>query len=295
MKSVFFGSDESSLSLIEILKNKTELSFVVTRPPKPSGRGMDLKSDVVKIFCDSLNIICFEAMDVDLDGIDVVFLHSFGKKIPNDLLYKPKHGFFNIHFSLLPKYRGPCPIEYAILNGEKTSGVTIFKMNEKIDAGDILLQEEVYIHGKDYVQVEKLMIEKATKMLLDAIEIISKGLYRLTPQLGEVSYTKKIKKENGLISFFNMTSDEIYLKYLAFKKWPKVFTKFKGKYVILEELIKIEGSYQPGMIINTKPLIVGCKLGAVLIKDLRMEGKKTIKGEDFSNGYRIKIGDLWQG
>lgn len=292
LRAAFFGCDNSSLSFIEFLNKYTDLKLVVTRPAKPSGRGLKLKEDVVKIYCDENKIPAFMDMNIDLN-VDVAFLHSFGKKVPVEILNKPKYGFFNIHFSLLPKYRGASPVETAILMGEQTSGVTIFKMNERIDEGDILLQKEVEIENRDYLEVEALMIEAGLRLLRDAVDIIESGNINLTPQRGNPSYTRRIKKEDGFIDFRIMESIEIYRKYLAFKKWPGIFTTYKGKRVVFEKINHSNLQGRAAEVMGINPFMVGCKTGSILIELLKVEGRSVVKGNEFVNGYRIKPGESW--
>lgn len=205
-------------------------------------------------------------------------------------------GIINLHPSLLPKYRGPAPIQWAILNGDEETGISIIYLTEELDAGDIIIQERVKIFPDDTTESlsTRLSIIGA-EVLEKAVELIETGNVRPTPQesIGKASYAPKIEPEMGRIDWNNRSRD-IVNKIRAFIPWPKAYFYRDGLRInILDaEPLSIKGD--PGRVIeiNKDGILVGTQDGSVLLKKLQPESKKVIGGLDFANGYRVKVGEL---
>ncbi len=261
MSFVFFGTPEFSKITLEILiKNNLVPSLVVTSPDKPVGRKQIMTPSPVKKFAaqNGLKIktpatsssIFDEVANLNGKKIDFAILAAYGFIIPQRAIQLFPHGILNIHPSLLPKYRGPTPIQTAILNGDKETGVTIIKLNEKIDEGEILAQEKVKIDPNDTtITLGEKLYKAGTNSLIKILPDYLKGKIKLTPQNNNaatgqlsatVNITKKFTKQDGFIPFEDLKNiyrsetlakngnrnlpHQIYNKFRAFQPWPGIWT-----------------------------------------------------------------------
>jgi methionyl-tRNA formyltransferase len=210
MKIVFFGSDSFSLPFLEELYKKGfEITLVITTPDKPKGRGLKIEETPTKKFAKEigLNFIevdkfknFFELIEKNKGDIGVVV--SFGKIIPQRVLNIFEKGIINVHPSLLPKYRGPNPIRWQILNGEKKSGITIIKLTKEVDAGPILTQKEISVEESDnYTNLTKKLIEIGKEALIEALELIEEGKESWIEQKGESTYAPKFENDFEKLDF----------------------------------------------------------------------------------------------
>lgn len=284
---------------MERLKDK--ISLVITKPDKPQGRGLKLKPSPVKSKALELNIPVLSPEKLNeikdkLSGFDLGVVVAYGLIIPKKIIDMFPKGIINLHPSLLPKYRGPAPIQWAILNGDEETGVSIIYLTEELDAGDIILQERVKIFPEDTTETlsERLSVIGA-EVLERAIGLIETGSTNPIPQelLGNVSYAPKIDPEMGKI-IWDAKSRDIVNKIRALIPWPKAYFYRCGLRInILEgESSPIKG--EPGRVISIeeKGILVGTQDGSVWIKKVQPESRKVISGYDFANGYRIKEGSL---
>jgi len=303
MKVIFFGSDEFGIpSLCEIKKN-FDLLAVVTAPDKPKGRGLKLLPTPVKKWAEenSINVFTPEIFDYDfisrLKSLnpDLIVLISYGKKLPFEIIKIPRLCCLNLHPSLLPKYRGAAPIEWTLINGEKETGITVIKMNEKIDEGEIILQKKFpVLPDDDAITLKNRLSIASGEILIDAIEKIKKGEKGIK-QKGKPSYARKLKKEDGKI-IWSKKAIEIYNLIRGVVEWPTAFTYIeteKGK-----KLIKIfkseigkekEKSGKGGEIIEIGNdfIEVACGEGTIKIKEIQIEGKRKMKTSEFLRGHKI--------
>ncbi|MCM8767252.1 MAG: methionyl-tRNA formyltransferase [Candidatus Omnitrophica bacterium] len=302
MKIIFFGSDNFGIPSLEILKKNFQLVSVVTSPDKPKGRGLKISPTPVKEWSMTNGIDVFQPErfeDSFIDKIkkispDLIVLISYGKILPSSILTIPKIASINVHPSLLPKYRGPAPVEWALINGETKTGITIIKMDENIDTGNIILQKEVEILPLDnaFTLKNRLSI-LAADVLYKAIEIIKQD-GKTYPQEGEASYARKLKKQDGLIKWQN-PAEKIHNLVRGVIIWPTAYTYLsinstkklvkiykteigqrEGKFGKEGEIIKIEKDY----------IEVACGEGTIKIKELQLEGKKRMTVSQFLCGYR---------
>ncbi len=302
MNIVFFST--SIFSLPSFMSIMDSISCVVTKKAKPKGRGYMLEDGEIKrsAYQAEKPLIEIEGfkepsilqvMDFDPDLFVVV---SFGLIIPKKILDIPKIGSINVHPSLLPLYRGPSPIQWALLNGERQTGITIIKMNEEMDAGDIVYQEAVKIHEKDNAETlsEKLSL-KSAEILPNIIRLIEKeGNIRGTKQEHtSATYTPLIKKEMGRIDWHVKASD-INNKIRAFITWPVAYTFMDNKMVKIyrAEIDSFTSNQLPGTIFDVKKqgIFVSTPHETLIIKELQMENKKRMDAYNFAIGYRNLIG-----
>ena len=261
----FFGTPDVASETLEILKENGYLpSLIVTSPDKPKGRKMLITPPPVKIWAIENNISVLqpekldqkEICDVlrtlgsrDGDGqrkfsaenfcgeqniINLFLVVAYGKILPENLLNLPKLGSLNIHYSLLPKYRGASPVESAILNGDIETGVTIQKMEFKMDAGPIVAQEKIFIHSNEKTpDLRKRLIKIGGELLVKTLPDYIENKIKLIPQNEiEATYCKKIKKEDGLIDL-NDSPIKNYNKYRAYAIWPRTYFFKNGKRIIV--------------------------------------------------------------
>ena len=300
---VFYGSADISAKL---LRKIIELGFVpkaiITVKPKPSGRGLKVSPSLISDIAHSHSIPLIEVGSFKDSLIvekifgfktDYALLFAFGKIIPQQLLALYEYGILNIHPSLLPHYRGPAPIQTALLDGIKTTGVTLIKLDEMLDHGPIISQKSLPIEtGDNYQLLEEKVIETAVHIFVNCIDnYLDQSLAPIDQDHARATYTKMITKEDGLIDWSKPALD-IFNSNRAFSQWPGVWSTYKGKRL---KLIQIElittGIYSAGRVqLQGGRLVVGCGQGAIAIIQLQMEGKKIISANDFLLGNKEIIG-----
>ncbi|MBU1087186.1 MAG: methionyl-tRNA formyltransferase [Candidatus Omnitrophica bacterium] len=311
MKIVFLGSSDFSLASLKALRQKHELLAVYTQPDRKKGRNLLLSKTPVKIYAEEHNLPIFQPEIVSAPEIveqlksfdaDLFVVVSFGQKLSNQVLEIPREFCLNVHSSLLPKWRGAAPINYAIINGDKFSGVTIMKMNEQMDGGDIILSKSIEINDADAVVLLEQLAELGAAALLEAIEQIKKKQVKLVAQdQAKVTIAKKLKKENGLINWQDSAAS-IHNKVRGLLPWPCAFTYYKGKLlkilktkVMTFDCFESEAQTPGGIIQIEKHVGIVVKTGsqALLIETLQLEGKKAMSAYDFVNGHNLKIKEIF--
>lgn len=312
MRSIFFGTPEPAAKLLGSLINKKhEIICVVTQPDRPRGRGQKLTFSPVKEIALKYGLPVeqpetvkhnagFKALLESLKP-DIAIVAAYGKLLPGEILEIPKFGFINVHASLLPKYRGAAPIQWALLNGERETGVTIFKLTELLDAGPMILQERVEIDGEDNAEtlLAKIFAE-GEKVLIKALGQIEKGKAKYTPQNeAAVTFAPSITKESGEIDW-RKSASEIHDRIRALISWPTAHTFYKGKRlkILRSEVAALDlitGERSPGAvvgIVKDEGLIVNTGSGNLLIKEVQPAAGKRMKAYDFILGHGIKTGEI---
>ncbi len=305
MKILFLGNSEVSIPALREIAKIHEVE-VVTGPDKRRGRGKKIRPTKVKE--EALNLgLKVHTPDKVSEGDflefvkkeppDIVVVVAFGEILKEDFLKIPKYGVINIHFSLLPKYRGAEPLRRAILNGEKVTGVTIMKIDPELDRGDILLQKEIKIEeSDDYGTLSEKLAKEGALLLKKALELIEVGKIDGTPQGDEnSSYAKKFTKEEMEISWDKECS---YIRNLvrALSPKPGAYTFFRGKRVKIYKVEPMSNMYsKPGRVekVEKERLVVGCKNGALSIKSIQPEGKKVMDIAEFIRGYKPQVGEIF--
>ncbi|GIU83128.1 MAG: methionyl-tRNA formyltransferase [Acidobacteria bacterium] len=309
MKIVFMGTPKAAVvSLSKLLDEGHEIVAVYTQPDKPAGRGGKLTPPPIKEFALERGLKVLQpskirtAEETEIfrsHSADIAVVVAYGKILPPDFLYAFSLGAVNLHFSLLPKYRGAAPVNWAIARGEKITGVTTMKMDEELDAGDILLQREVQIYD-DETAIE--LMERLSTIGADLLAETLKNLDKITPQKQNdelASYAPILKKEDGLIDW-SMKAFEIANRIRGFQPFPTCFTFYQGKKLTLWKAKAVESSSsesEAGSIVQAKGdcFLVACGGGTLLkIEELQLEGKKRMFVKDFLNGTRLKEGEKFQ-
>lgn len=268
MKIIFIGTPEFGAIILEKLcKANLRPVLVVTAPDKPVGRKQILTPSSVKIIAQRYKIKVGQAMSNFREiKPELVLVAAFGQILPKEILEIPKYGCLNVHPSLLPKYRGAAPVQFAILNGEKETGVTIFLMDEQIDHGPILAQRKTVIGPNETMgQLQSRLAVLGAELLIDAIPDWIRGKIRLRRQdERRATYTKILKKEDGKIDW-RESAKIIERQIRAFYPWPGSYTIYKGKIL---KILKAEVSK-----------------GNLVIKEAQLEGKKPMAFGDFLRGH----------
>lgn len=309
MKLVFLGSSESSLLCLKSLVAAShQIAMVITQPDRPSGRGKRLSAPPVKEYALEHNIPVLQPRRIRKDPTvlarlqqiapDLNVIVAFGQIIPAAIIYLPRFNSINLHFSLLPKYRGASPVQWALLQGENKTGVTIFELDEKMDEGPILAARETEILlGENARELEQRLTTLGSTLLLDTISQIQ----TLEPQPqdhSQATYAPLIKKDDGRI---NWDKEAIFLErqIRAFFPWPSTYTFWKEKRVkILQGRVNPDKSWSalpsPGTILEVHPagVEVSCGRDSVFtITTLQPENKKSMSAHAFSLGAKLKPGD----
>ncbi len=242
---VFWGTPNVSSETLEVLKQNGFMpSLIITSPDKPQGRKMLITPPPVKLWAEQNNIQFLQPEKLEeltssfslLEKSDLSIVVAYGKIIPKDIIKMPKFGSINIHYSLLPKYRGASPVESAILNGENQTGVAIQQMEFKMDSGPIIAEEKVPILPDEKApDLRKRLIKTGGELLVKTLPDFIDGKIKTIPQNeNEATYCKKIKKEDGLI---DLSDDPVknYNKFRAYSLWPRTFFFQDGKRIIITE------------------------------------------------------------
>ena len=306
IKIGFAGTPEIAFAHFNHLLNSPDIdiSFVLTQPSKKSGRGLeesktlfnDIDKDIPVLQPKNLNdqdtISAISKMKIDL-----LVVVAYGKILPDWVLEHPKFGCLNIHFSLLPKWRGAAPIQKAIANGDKLSGISFMKIVNELDAGPIYASFNVDIEDNDFFQAEEKLLETSLMHINSVInEIVTNNKQPEEQNSKEVTYAEKIDRSDGLVNW-SWDTKEIKNKFLAYRKWPVLSFMFKNEKVQIHDLeIASNQAGTPGVIkeFTKDSLSVYCGDGIIKIKAVKFPGKKVISSIDFFNAKRdiISSGDI---
>jgi len=308
MRIIFFGSPATALpSLAKLLKGGHRVELVVCQPDKPAGRGKKLKPCPVKAFAVAKGLACYEPERIRKDPValekiraadpDIIVVVAYGQIIPASIIDLPKHKSINVHFSLLPKYRGASPVQWAVLNGEEKTGVTIFRLNEKMDEGDLLASEAVSILPRENaINLETRLSHIGAELLHRTLASLDR--IRPVPQDHTLAtYAPKLKKEDGQIDW-NQDAETVDRKVRAMTPWPSAYTFLRGRRLIIQEgqpSFETADHDSPGRIsaIEKYGLLVCCRNRSLyLIQTLQPENKKSMGAFSFSLGGNIKASDV---
>ena len=301
------GTPDFASKILEALAEENfEIVLVVTQPDRMKGRGKSVAMSDVKKTALRYSRPVFqperirEAAAIEkIRGLrpDIIIVAAFGQILPKELLVIPEHGCINMHASLLPKFRGASPIQQAIIEGEKITGVTAMQMNEGLDTGDILFQEELEIAdgetgGSLFERLGVLGAEAAVRAVKDAEE----GRLIPTPQDdSRATYAGLIKKEFGRLDLSGESSVRCERLVRALDPWPSAFTYIGGKMLkIWKSRVGREGIFgKPGTVtgVSDSEISVQCADGELVLTEIQLEGKKRMSVHDFLLGFKVKEGD----
>lgn len=302
LRIIFMGTPEFAVASLELLvQNKYHIVGVITAPDKQSGRGRKLKQSAVKEFALENNLTILQPTNLKDVGFieelkslkaDLQIVVAF-RMLPKEVWASAKLGTFNLHASLLPEYRGAAPINWAIINGETKTGVTTFFINDKIDTGSILLQEEIGISSIDTMgDLHDSLMKLGSHLIIKTIELIETGNYAVKNQpLEETNPAPKLNKENCKINWSD-SNENIYNKIRGLSPYPGAWTLLQNNGENLEvkiyksEQINESHFHDPGKLLFTKKeLKVAVKKGYINIIDIKIAGKRKMDAKSLLNGF----------
>jgi len=303
LKIIFFGTPDFAVaSLSNLIQNDFDVVAVVTAPDRKSGRGMKLHPSAVKSFAVEHNIPVLQPTNLKSSEFQAE-LNSYNANIQVVIAFRmlpeavwniPALGTVNLHASLLPQYRGAAPINWAIINGEKESGVTTFRLKHEIDTGNILLYKKVEINAEDNAgSLHDKLMHTGAELMIDTLTAIESGKDEEKEQLSvsELKHAPKIYKEDCLIDW-NKSANEIHNLVRGLSPYPVSRTIVNGDKtlkVFITELVDEESESNSGTIISDSKnkLIVQCGKGTLEITEVQLEGKKRMSTEDFLKGFEV--------
>ena len=307
MKIVFMGTPDFAVGTLEaIIEAGHEVLLVVTQPDKPKGRSGALQFTPVKECALAHGIEVFQPTKIRLEenveflrkyDADIFVVAAFGQILPKSILEMPKHGCINVHASILPKYRGAAPIQWAVINGDPVTGVTIQQMDIGVDTGDIIVIKELAIAEDETGGglFDKLAVVGA-EACVEALEQIANGTATRTPQNHEeATHVSMISKEFGIIDW-NKSAVEIERLIRGLNPWPSAYTKLGDKTFKIWKASVIEenSNEKPGCVskITKDGLEVQTGEGVLSFLEVQLEGKKRMDAGSFLRGYQVEVGTL---
>ena len=303
MKVVFMGTPDFAVETLKaIYEAGHEVILVVSQPDKPKGRSGKLQPTPVKEFAVEHDIPVYQPVKIRAEEsveylsqykADVFVVAAFGQILPKVILDMPRLGCVNVHGSLLPKYRGAAPIQWAVINGEKVSGNTTMLMGPGLDDGDMLLKSEIELAADETggSLFDKLAIDGG-KLAVKTIEALEKGEITPIPQNeAEATHVGMIHKDMGNIDW-NKSAEEIERLIRGLNPWPSAFTFVNGKQLKLWKAAVVDKSGEADTIIevNKNGFTIACGTKALEIEELQLEGKKRMAVADFLRGYQLEVG-----
>jgi methionyl-tRNA formyltransferase len=313
MNIIFMGTPDFAVPTLNgLIKSNHKIAAVVTQPDRPKGRGREILPSPVKVVAENNKIDVLQPEKVrEPDFIkklseykpDCIVVVAFGQILPKEILSLPRYGCINLHASLLPKYRGAAPINWALIKGETRTGVTSMFIDEGMDTGDILLQSEIEITQDDNAgTLHDRLSNMGSDVILETLDELEKGaIKRLKQDASSATYAPKIKKEDCLIDW-NTGDREIVNKIRGLTPAPGAYTSYKGKRLKIIEAISHQPStvsrqYRKGEIfeVNRNGIKVICGDGLIVVKSLQPEGKRVMSAGEFISGHSIKAGEIFGG
>lgn len=310
MKILFFGTPDIAVPYLEWLINHEDVVGVVTRSDEPKGRGHNIQPPPIKTIALANNIPVFQPVgswtEPTIDALkntdaDVGVAVAYGRLLPKSVYSIPKLGTFNIHFSLLPKYRGAGPIQWALINGETETGVTAFWIEEGMDSGPICYQKSLPIQSDDQAEsLKRKLIPLGVEVLGNVMADLKQGKVTRDVQTGQVILAPQLKKEKGVIKWGSPAQSIVNLIRGVYE-WPGATTYFQPKLgdpkqikIFSAQVLSQDTGKKPGTLVDIKKdegFVVQAQPGVVLIREVQPEGKKRMPAWAFWQGAHLQLGD----
>jgi len=307
LKVVFCGTPEFAVSTLEaVIEAGHEVALVVTQPDRAAGRGMEVRVGAVKAAAlrHGIAVVQPEKIknNVEFRGLleelrpDVVLVVAYGRIIPQWMLELPRFGNINLHGSLLPKYRGAAPIQWAIASGEAVTGVTTMRLDAGLDTGDVLLAQVVPVGQEETaVEVYERLALVGSVLMVRTLEGLREGTVMAEVQdHGQATLAPILKREDGWIDF-GRTAQQIYDRWRGFQPWPGAHTTLRGKKLIVARMRVVmhpEAGESGVLRVEGDSMLVGCGDGTMIgLDEVQMEGKKRMTAAEFLRGYQVKSGE----
>jgi len=311
MNIVFFGTSEFAvLALRGLLDSKHKVLAVVTQPDRKKGRSLKVSPPPTKVLALTRNVPVYQPQDASGRdsveylkrlGADLFVVISFGQILKAEVLAIPKFYSINLHASLLPKYRGAAPTNWALINGERSTGLTVIKMNERMDEGDIILKEPLAIDDEDTnITLSEKLSEAGKDLLLKAMDLIGSEKATFEKQdEKEATYAPKLKKQDGLVDW-NDSAHTIHDRVRGLLPWPGAYTHYEGKVLKILNTKTSDSRAEKALkygevadVIKDKGIAVRTGSGDLIIVHLQLEGKKALNADSFVLGHRIGKGYIF--
>lgn len=307
---VFMGTPDFAVGTLQALLDceRYQVQAVFTQPDKPKGRGKAMQMTPVKEVAVAAGIPVYQPVKIrETEYVeilkelkpDAIVVVAFGQLIPKVILELPEHGCINVHASLLPMYRGAAPIQWAVINGDKESGVTTMRMDEGLDTGDMILKETVTLAENETggSLFDKLSATGA-ELLIKTLDAINEGtaVYEKQPQESTTAYAAMLTKKDGLVDW-NRSAAELECLIRGLNPWPSAYTRYRGKTLKLWAAeVEAQGQtekVQPGMAaeVTKTTLKIQTGDGLLSITELQPEGKKRMAVDAFLRGYPVEVGE----
>ena len=291
--------------LERLVESGFKVRLVLTQPDRPKGRGLELVASPVKQAALKLYVPIYqpekiktnEELRAKLEEIkpDAIIVVGYGRIIPKWMLDLPQHGNINLHASLLPKYRGAAPIQWAIASGETITGVTTMRIDEGLDTGNILLQKEAAISASDTSEtLAPRLAQIGADLIVETLRGLQAGTIRSQKQdNAQATHAPILKKEDGRIDF-NRSAQEIYNRFHGFQPWPGAFTTFRGRSLNIASMKPASPQVLPAqLLVHDDRLFVGCGNNtSVELLEVQPEGRRKISARDFIHGYKPKTREV---
>lgn len=303
MKILFMGTpDIAAQSLQQLINSGHEICAVFTREDKPVGRKQILTAPPVKQLAEKVGIKIYQPKTLKDDSIvnlikqispEIIIVVAYGRILPKVILDIPPKGCINLHVSLLPKYRGSAPIQWAVLNGDEETGISIMYMDEGIDTGDVLKTVKVKI-GENETSGE--LFEKVSRVGAEALcntlqEISANKINRLKQNHALATSAPSLNKEQAKINF-NIEYTKFHNLVRGYNPWPVAYFEHDGKKIKILRTLKCDAEGNAGEILSLNPFVVACKNGAVELCDIIPEGSKQMTATQWAMGKRLSVGDI---
>jgi len=293
-----------------IVEPDFQIKAVITQPDRPRGRGGQIFSSPVKDAAIAAGLHVYQPEKIRSDSAhdffrklqpDVVVIIAYGQIIPESLIVIPRLGWINLHGSLLPKYRGAAPIQWAIVNGETRTGVTTMQIDRGLDTGPLLLQTELEIGaGETAPELAVRLAEAGAGLIVDTLQNLAAGKVTGTPQDGsQATFAPVLRKEDGRIDW-TQTADQIYNRIRGLDPWPGAFTMFRGQTCQIEGVpsdLAVPAAAPAGTIhiAGAGEIVVKCGAGGALrVERVQLQGRKRVSARDFLSGARIRPGERFE-
>jgi methionyl-tRNA formyltransferase len=307
VRLVFCGTPQFAVPTLKaVIAAGHEVALVVTQPDRAAGRGMELKVPPVKRVAmeHGLPVVQPEKIRSNaefralLEGIrpDAILVVAYGRIIPQWMLELPRFGCINLHGSLLPKYRGAAPIQWAVANGELVTGVTTMRLDAGLDTGDLLLAQVVPVALDETAAdvYEGLAAVGAGLMVETLCGLADRSLYAQAQDHSLATLAPILKREDGWIDF-SRTAKQVYDRWRGFQPWPGAHTMLRGKKLIVHQMRLVErplGAEECMLVVRGDSMLVGCGEGTMIALDeVQMEGKRRMSAAEFLHGHQIKSGE----
>ena len=292
------GTPEFAVPSLDLIARTHEVVDVVTQPDRPRGRGQKLQPPTVKRRALELGLRVHQPARIrgeeslarlTDDGPDVIVVVGYGQMIPKRIREIGVYGCVNVHSSLLPKYRGAAPVNWALVRGETRTGVTTMRLVREMDAGDILLARETEIGPHETAsELNRRLAPIGAELLLETLASLASGTVRPKPQdHSAATRAPLIKKEDGLV-YWSWSAQSIYNRLRGFDPWPGIYSFFRGRRLrILAARPESDGGIEPGRVVLSEGRVcVGCGTGRLVLEQVQIEGRKRVSALDFARGSR---------